>query len=105
MQLFKQQLFDALQTFDASLTMSYLSHNFLWNIDSDPSHLTFIDIIKGIIPSFLVEKILCVTNNRKYTIDLLQILYDALYADSKKFIWQPRCDAMISLEKSLNIDK
>jgi hypothetical protein len=105
MQLFKQHLFDALQTFDASLNMSFLSHKFLWNIDSDPLHLTFIDIIKGIIPGFLVEKILRVTNNRKYTIDLLQILYDALYADLKKFIWQPRCDAMISLEKSLNIDK
>ena len=105
MLLFKEHLLDALKTFDTSLTMSFLSHKFLWNIDSDPLHLTFIDIIKGIIPGFLTEKIFRVTNNRKYTIDLLQILYDALYADLRKFIWQPRCDAMISLEKSLNIDK
>jgi hypothetical protein len=75
MQLFKQHLFGALHTFDDSLTMSYLDHKFLWNIDSDPMYLTFIDIIKGIIPGFLVEKILRVSNNRKYAIDLLQILY------------------------------
>jgi hypothetical protein len=57
------------------------------------------------IINFLVKKILCISNNRKYIIDLLQILYDTLYADLKKFIWQPRYDAMISFEKSLNIDK
>src|ERR1044072_1571977 len=63
------------------------------------------NIIKGIVSSFFTDKIISVTNNSKFTFDLIQILYDALYIDIKEFIWKPRCDTMLTLERSLNIDK
>ena len=105
MSTFRQQLLDNLIYFDNSISSEFLSHDTLWNIGEHPENFTFIDIIKGIVPSFFTDKIFSVTNNSKFTFDLIQILYDALYIDIKEFIWKPRCDTMLTLERSLNIDK
>jgi len=105
MELFRQQLIITLKTFDASIVNSFLNHRSLWDIGYDSENLTFIDIIKGVVPTFLSEKLFQFTNNRKLVLDILLKFYDALYEDIKKFIWNVRCDTMIIKEQSYNINK
>ena len=105
MEKFRLSVLNALLNHSNRINATFLVHNYIWNISHDNSHFTFLDIIKGIVPGFLSQKIYEVTNNRKLVLDYLHCIYDELYIDLKTNIWQPRCDAMIQKEITLGITK
>src|SRR2546423_14936685 len=86
MKNFRSSLVDLLKEHSAHINSSYLSHSTLWNICYDTSSFTFIDIIKGIVPEFLSNKIHQITRDKKIVLDILYIVYGKLCINIKTFI-------------------
>jgi hypothetical protein len=82
-----------------------MEHSTIWSVDNDPNNLTFIDMIKGIVPSFITNKIQNYTTNSKITTQITSIIMNNIYLKIMERIWKPRCEKMIKLEISLNITK
>ena len=79
-----------------------LVHPTLWSISYSFTDFTFIDIIKGIVPDFSINKHI---NNTLLTQQILSIFLNRIYLDIMHLIWKARCDEVIRLEKHYNIDK
>ena len=80
-------------------------HSTLWNICYNASSFIFIDIIKGIVPEFLSDKICQITHDKEIILNILYIIYGKLYVNIKIFIWIPHCDFMLQKEVSAGITK
>ena len=93
----------SLQFTPSILLIQYLNSDDLWTIVSKNDSLTFIDLIKGIIPSNLFNNIQCITNSQKLTFNILSNMTMYLYNRTHNEIWLPRCELMIEKEKSLHI--
>jgi len=105
MEKFRSNLLDLLNGHSIKINSSYLSHNTIWNINYDLTNFTFIDIIKGIVPTFLTTKIHNVTRDRDIVMNYLHTIYGEMYIEVKAFIWTPRCDEMLQKELSMGITK
>src|SRR4051794_34905633 len=82
-------------TFSSTALIQYLHTDELWTIDSNNNSLTFIDLIKGIIPSSFFNHIHCITNSQKTTFNILSNTTMYLYNRTHQDIWLPRCELMI----------
>src|SRR4051794_4392131 len=84
---------------------SFNNMNNIWQSNSSDTCLTFIDIIKGIIPLILTEKINNWTKNKEMTRLIISIFMDFVYTDICKYIWFPRNEQQLLDEKNAGIDK
>ena len=73
-----------------------------WNFNYDPNNLCFIDLIKGIVPSDLVEYTHNITHSIPLTTSLLSNMFHSIFISSSK-IWLERCDLFTKAEKLANI--
>ena len=85
------------------ITLRHLSHPTLWTIDASDSHLTFIDLIKGIVPSFLVRIINDFIKDSLIIRAIISLLYNNIYLDVMERIWKPRCEVVNRMEQHMNI--
>ena len=76
--------------------------NNFWSTDDTNNSLTFIDLIKGIVPSKLYRTINDFADCNK-TYMILSSVYDFIFTQTFELIWKPRCELMIAKELSLNI--
>jgi hypothetical protein len=79
-----------------------LSHGTWWTPNYDPLHLTFNDIIKGIVPMEMSNLVHNITNNKSAALEILGILFDRVYVLSNQF-WKDRCLRVLHKEKSKGI--
>ena len=63
----------------------------IWSIQPSSTTLCFIDIIKGIVPSILADKIHEITRSLEMTSLIISIFMDTIYKDVCSLIWNPRC--------------
>lgn len=84
---------------------SDLNHNTIWELDHNQDYLTFIDLVKGIVPSFLTSTINSYINNPKITLQILLIFLNNVYSDIMTHIWKPRCKIMLINEQQTGINK
>lgn len=84
---------------------SDLNHNTIWELDHNQDYLTFIDLVKGIVPSFLTSTINSYINNPKITLQILLIFLNNVYSDIMTHIWKPRCKIMLINEQQAGINK
>jgi hypothetical protein len=104
MEEFKRVLLEMLNEDNIKpLTMDSLQHPTLWNISYDPLNLTFLDIVKGVVPGFLSDIILSVTHNRRKVLDFTSVFFTELFLSLRSSIWVPRCETMILKERQLGI--
>ena len=90
---------------DATLTNNLnliMNHRSWWLPIYDPLHITFINLIKGIIPRDLTKAINSITNSKQATSELLGIFYDFIYECSNHY-WNEHCSKVISEEHRLGI--
>jgi hypothetical protein len=76
----------------------------IWDITYDFYHFTFIDLIKGIIPSTLSQCINSWTtknNTSTILIQMRQFIFEEIFEK----IWLPRCSHLKEFERSLGITK
>jgi hypothetical protein len=79
-----------------------LSHGSWWTIIYEPINLTFIDLIKGIVPFELSDNINSITNNKDATLEILRNVYTCIYTLTQE-IWLERCKQVVQKELILNI--
>jgi ribonuclease HI len=104
----KKCLFDSLvlvvENFNDS-NSSYqqiITHGSWWTNAYDPFTITFVDLIKGVVPYELSYLINTITNNSKATLEILKSLYTRIYCLTQE-IWRLRCKDIIKRELSCNI--
>ena len=66
--------------------------------------LTFIDIIKGIVPLSLFDSINRIANSRRVTHKILSQFFTFLYINVRDTIWSPRCERFLDIETLNNIN-
>src|ERR1043165_8907531 len=76
----------------------------IWSVVADQNKLTFIDLIKGIVPLELFDSINRIVNSRKVTHRILSEFFSFLYIHVRDTIWSPRCDRFIDIEILNNIN-
>src|ERR1044071_6215684 len=81
---------------------SIMNHRSWWLPIYDPLHITFVDLIKGVVPRDLSKAIHAITNSKQATAELLGILYDFIY-DYSNHYWNERCTRMIQEELRMGI--
>src|SRR5436309_1184378 len=74
MKNFRSSLVDLLKKHSANIDSTYLLHFTLWNICYDTSTFTFIDIIKEIVPGFLMDKRLHMIKRLFVTFSILSMV-------------------------------
>ena len=77
---------------------------FLQKLYYSDFHFTFIDILKGIVPLILVEKINDIISDLRITRRIISLFLHELFVDFHNNIWKPRCEIAIQLEKLAGID-
>jgi len=80
-----------------------LDHDSIWSHENHETKLTFIDIIKGIVPKFLFDQINIAVKDNLVTRRIIHAFTEKIYKDAMKHVWYPRCEVMILHEKTLNI--
>src|SRR6266511_2744049 len=89
--------------YDHPAVMRIVNDPHIWNVEVSYDIFTFIDLIKGFVPSSLSSDIHNIVSTKTLTTSIttsfLQALHDQIYKD----IWMPRCALVISREKHLNI--
>ena len=73
-----------------------------WNPSYDPNNFCFIDLIKGIVPTYLVDSIQNITHNTMITTSLLSNIFYLIFTSASN-IWMQRCDSFNKAEKLANI--
>lgn len=76
-----------------------------WNIYQDKNQLTFIDLIKGIIPKDLYDNILFYIKKEEKTKKILCNTMENMNVLIKEKIWKTRCQEVINTEIHLGINK
>src|SRR5215216_6822164 len=103
----KQQIF--IQTsklvYPEDISSLLLSTHPYWSLRADPYNFTFIDFIKGIVPTALPNLLDSLTKSSVTTSKILSPFYDFIFDQTYEIIWKTRCDATIAKERSLNISQ
>ena len=92
-------------TSDDRISLRHLSHSHLWSPVPSPSQLTFIDLIKGVVPSFLVRIIDNFVKDKLITRSILSLFFNNLYLDIMERLWKPRCEVVLRMEQHCNINR
>jgi len=75
----------------------------IWHLSFNPRSFTFIDLIKGLVPSELSSCILRLNSNISITRSVISNLLNFIYNSVLKEVWLPRCVLTKSCELSNNI--
>jgi ribonuclease HI len=75
----------------------------IWNISHSHDTFTFVDLVKGYVPSSLSTNINKLVNSHKITTATTTSLLNFIFNQVQEHIWLPRCEAVISKEKANNI--
>ena len=75
----------------------------IWNLCYNPRNLTFIDIIKGIVPIELTSCVLRLITNRNIAYVVLSNFLNFVYNSVMDKIWKPRCELVHTKELQNNI--
>jgi hypothetical protein len=81
-----------------------LNHGSWWATTYEPITITFLDLIKGIVPTELSSKIHNITNNNEATTEILFQTYDLIYKLTQE-VWLDRCTKIVTAEQSKNISR
>jgi hypothetical protein len=76
----------------------------IWNIEHSPNIFTFIDLIKGIIPLSLYQKLSSWTTKNNVLIVLTK-MRQYIFEQTFALIWIPRCSYLKEFERSLGLTK
>ncbi|CAB4482864.1 unnamed protein product [Rhizophagus irregularis] len=76
-----------------------------WDYSIDNNCLTFIDFIKGFIPTTLSNYLKSLLFNDKVVRTIIGDLHEFTYNEVMNNIWKPRCELQVALEKNLSITK
>src|SRR6266542_423921 len=101
----KQHLIECLSvvcptaTFQHPLLLPIFAHPTWWSFSYHPSQFTFIDFIKGLIPSEFVSCVHNITHNAPLTAEICLNFLHRVFITSQQHLWLPRCSAMIEQEK------
>ena len=76
----------------------------IWSVVADQHQLTFIDLIKGIVPLELFDSINQIANSRRVTHQILSKFFLFLYINVRNTIWSPRCERFLDIEILNNIN-
>jgi len=79
-----------------------ISHGSWWTLAYEPVNITFVDLIKGIVPYELSEQINCITNNKDASTEILRNMFLSIYTLSQE-IWLDRCKLIVQKEQIHNI--
>jgi hypothetical protein len=79
-----------------------ISHGSWWVVAYEPIHITFIDLIKGIVPFELSNLINDITNNKDATLEILRHMYGYIY-NLTQDVWLDRCKLVVQEELRRNI--
>jgi hypothetical protein len=74
------------------------------NKNNVSDHVTFADIIRGVVTNKMVETATEITNNHKSAKDAITAAINKFW-DLKKQIWKARCEEIIAWERTQNINK
>jgi ribonuclease HI len=80
-----------------------LENHTMWSLSFSSQEFTFIDLIKGFIPLELFTAVFSLVNNTDTARGILNIFRDNLYVRIRDLVWSPRCELIITKEKTLNI--
>ena len=102
----KQELNNIIRehTNTALLNQFYEDDN-IWDIIISNNSFTFIDLIKGIVPTSLTTYINSFVKSQSLTLSVLDQFYFILQGVVREMIWNRRCDKMIQKEAALGITK
>jgi len=81
-----------------------ITHGSWWETIYEPITITFLDLIKGIVPDELSKKIHNITNNNEATTEVLFQTYNLIYQLTQE-VWIDRCTKIVDIEQSKNITK
>ena len=102
----KLELTQQLQTLNDCNNTKILLHELqaapFWNPHYDPNNFCFLDLIKGIVPQYLVNSIHNITHNSMITTSLLSNIFHQIFYSASN-IWTQRCEAFNKAEKLANI--
>src|ERR1044071_10113725 len=73
---------------------SIMNHRSWWLLIYDPLHITFINLIKGVVPRDLTKAITFITNSKQATTEFLGILYNFIY-DCSNYYWNECCSKLV----------
>ena len=76
----------------------------IWSVVADQHQITFIDLIKGIVPLELFDSINRIANSRRVTLQILSKFFLFLYINVRDTIWSPRCERILDIEILNNIN-
>ena len=76
----------------------------IWLVVADQHQLTFIDLIKGIVPLELFDSINRIANSRRVAHQILSKFFLFLYINIRDTIWSPRCERFLDIEILNNIN-
>jgi hypothetical protein len=97
---------DLIQTYaDQNFHEKHLDHNTWWDVTYDSISITFIDLIKGVVPLELVERIKLGVKDQQLMNIIVSIFFDFIFNNIRDHIWRPRCDKQIEIEQKLNIKR
>ena len=91
-------------TRNSLISLREIELNSMWDIRESPSDITFVDLIKGIVPTNLYTFIFDNVHDLNSTLYILRVFYRCLQ-HAAMFIWENRCKHMIELENKMGIDR
>jgi ribonuclease HI len=77
----------------------------IWDLSFDSSSLTFLDLIKGVVPLALASELQRVIKDSSVTRQLLSVFMDQIYSFALDAVWKPRCVLVLAKEASLGISR
>ena len=77
----------------------------LLNVSSNNNRFTFIDIIKGIVPLLLFDKINLYLQNASITRRLISLYLHEIYIQILDLVWKSRCEVAIRQELHVGITR
>src|SRR5215212_3221189 len=80
-----------------------INHDTLWTSSFDLNNFTFIDLLKGIIPKFLIDILLDFNLSYKNIKDIIFNFSQHLYNIIRECVWLPRCDTQSQKEINAGI--
>jgi len=76
-----------------------------WSLLYHPSQFTFVDFIKGVLPTEFVSIVHTFTNSNQLTAEICLNFLHEVFLASQKFLWLPRCSALIEQDISKDITR
>ena len=87
------------------ILIQLFAHPTWQSLSYHPLHFTFIDFIKGLIPTEFVNLVQSFTKNGQLTAEICLNFLHEVFITSQKLLWLPRCFALIEQDRSKGISR